>query len=995
MAPLATGTPRPNSWPGTSGYDVSRGIVRAPSDTGPPSRDVTRKGRVFRMLTVSDLTREQSVLRVVASRTSVDEATVERVVLCDGHWEPIQQGQLKNSVLICQGPAPTRDSNAWRRWLRGVAQRGAVAIVVARLAREEIPAELITASGRHPLALLVPTTSRSAVEVRAELLERQVLALNSKAGQSAALLHEVGRLHRQGEGVEPLLSILGKQVGGRVRLLSGHGGDWGDLSEHAGKLDDIAAGRAHSAKLLDAEPPLLLHPVGRETPYEVLAAERPEGWPQHLAALIKESVGPLDLLNQPLALRAREKRLEQSAAMVRVNVLQDLMAGKVTQAAPAIASLLPGFLADEESAADGGVEVAVLQCAPDEEQIKAAAEVEAALGWQALVVPGPTWHAHIIILLPSATGQAAQLGELLRPVVARVARRALGVSQPVPWVRTARGYTCAAHALATAVPGEYKIAVHDGSAVTLARELPDEAWYWAAALLDRPKLTALPETERRRLYDLTQLALTFGPTQAARLLGVDPGPEAVAETERAAVMPALDEHWSAALARLLESEDQPTHRNTVSRYRDMLMEAVGLHPERLADRAVMSLALQLSSLPEPVSEPLTTPKLKNLFTASGPVQWADERLARLTEEQQDYLATWLDCEADTKLCATRLGLHRNTLSKELKRCGGAISRPLLPPLDATKSEAHRQDSNVLDDVYFALAIKNSRRGCAAPDPVSEQTAPEQHSPSSMLNGPPGYGSRAAGVYDAFLSVGGKNAYASDQNLKDLVHEAFPTATCAADENRSYVRRSTQWLAEVAGIHQFADIGCGLPMEASPNVHEIVQRIHSDTRTVYIDNDLTVLNLMEVMTKNNTQGRVHILHGDVREPETILARLSEILDMTEPVAVLLNAVLHFIEGDPRDLVQRLLRELPPGSAVSITYATTAFDAVTPPKVAAIYQEAGHQVSTVTHEEFRALFGDLELADPGAVGVHRWRPDDSDSSGLRDEEVNIMCAVGLVR
>ncbi|AXK35896.1 hypothetical protein DVA86_28030 [Streptomyces armeniacus] len=947
------------------------------------------------MLTLGELTAgTQPEYQTAASHAAyVTDAAIEEVVLCDGQWEPAQHGQLRYAILVCQGPAVVKDGEVWTRWAGKLAQRGVVAIVVAGLARGEFPAELVTAASRHRLPLLVPTEYGSAVEVRARLLERQVKALASGAGQSYALLHEFGRLHRQGEGPLPLLRNLGKQVGGRVRLLSG-GGDWGDLAQHTAVLDDIAAGQKHSAKVLDANPPLLLHPVGSAPPYEVLAAERPGGWPAHLATLIRESVGLVHPLRQPLALRAREKRLEHSEAMIRVSVLQDLMAGKVTQAARAAAPLLPGFLADEESIADGGVELGVLQVAPGEERIAVAAEVEMALGWTALVVLCPAEYAHVIILLPSAVGTATRLAEFLRPLVERVRGRALGVGQPVAWGSTSRGYTCAIHALAQATaPGGDNVAVHDGSAASLARELPDDAWYWAAALLDRSELNALSDAERRRLYDLTQLALTFGPTQASRLLGSEIDPEAAAEVERATAMPALEEHWSTALTRLLESDVEPTHRNTVSRYRDMLMDLVGLDPERLGDRAVMSLALQRSCLPKPDLEPLATPTLAALFATPEVTEWADHLLVHLTDEQQELLTTWLDCEADTTMTALELGLHRNTVRERLRRCGGAISRPLVPCPDAAKNGRERQDSgSALDDLYFALAISDSRPGRLAPDPVASRITLEQDCPDPEAPLPPG--SRVAGVYDASMSTGGKDAHSSDRQLMERIRRIYPTATAAADENRGFVRRSTRWLAQERGIRQFLDIGCGL--YCAPNVHEIAEEIHPDARTVYVDNEPEVRNHMQVFAQSPPQGRVVVLDGDLREPNEIRTQLTDTLDLDQPVAVLLNAVLHFVEDRaPLHLVRSLLSGMPTGSALTVTYATTAFDADTPPRVAALYREAGHQCSTVTREEFLELFDDLELVDPGAVAVHRWRPDNSTSTGLDDNQVNIVCGVGLVR
>ena len=97
-----------------------------------------------------------------------------------------------------------------------------------------------------------------------------------------------------------------------------------------------------------------------------------------------------------------------------------------------------------------------------------------------------------------------------------------------------------------------------------------------------------------------------------------------------------------------------------------------------------------------------------------------------------------------------------------------------------------------------------------------------------------------------------------------------------------------------GIRQFLDIGSGIP--TAGNVHEIAQRIDPSTRVVYVDIEPVAVAHTELMLANNENADV--IQGDLLDPEAILssAPARQLLNLDEPVAVLMVAVLHFIDDD---------------------------------------------------------------------------------------------------
>jgi hypothetical protein len=91
--------------------------------------------------------------------------------------------------------------------------------------------------------------------------------------------------------------------------------------------------------------------------------------------------------------------------------------------------------------------------------------------------------------------------------------------------------------------------------------------------------------------------------------------------------------------------------------------------------------------------------------------------------------------------------------------------------------------------------------------------------------------------------------------------------------------------------------------------------YTTTRVVYVDNDLIVLaHSHQVLRDDNGNGRVDYLADDIRNPASILERDGRDAHLTEPIAVLLIGVLHFLpdtddEDDPYRIVAQLVEAVP--------------------------------------------------------------------------------------
>src|SRR5919204_3300751 len=96
---------------------------------------------------------------------------------------------------------------------------------------------------------------------------------------------------------------------------------------------------------------------------------------------------------------------------------------------------------------------------------------------------------------------------------------------------------------------------------------------------------------------------------------------------------------------------------------------------------------------------------------------------------------------------------------------------------------------------------------------------------------------AARLYDYYL--GGHAHYDVDTVFAERMFEINPYLDVMAHHNREFLQRATRYMAAECGIRQFLDIGSGIPTVG--NTHHVAAEIASDTRVVYVDNDLEAVN----------------------------------------------------------------------------------------------------------------------------------------------------------
>jgi S-adenosyl methyltransferase len=244
----------------------------------------------------------------------------------------------------------------------------------------------------------------------------------------------------------------------------------------------------------------------------------------------------------------------------------------------------------------------------------------------------------------------------------------------------------------------------------------------------------------------------------------------------------------------------------------------------------------------------------------------------------------------------------------------------------------------------------------------------------------------ARVYDYWL--GGKDNYAADREAAEEALAVNPGLRADVRANRGFLARAVRYLAAECGIRQFLDIGTGIP--TANNTHEVAQSVAPQSRIVYVDNDPVVLLHAQALLASDPAGACDYVDADLRDPEKILSVAEQTLDFSQPVAVMLIAILHLIpdQDDPEGIVGRIMAAVPRGSYLALSHPASDIAAAVMSKAATrLNRMMSQRVTLRTREQVSRFFAGATLAEPGIVQPPRWRPD----GPVTVSDISVWCGV----
>jgi hypothetical protein len=226
----------------------------------------------------------------------------------------------------------------------------------------------------------------------------------------------------------------------------------------------------------------------------------------------------------------------------------------------------------------------------------------------------------------------------------------------------------------------------------------------------------------------------------------------------------------------------------------------------------------------------------------------------------------------------------------------------------------------------------------------------------------------AQVYDYLL--GGANNFEVDRGLAKRLVEMVPDVAFMVIENRSFLRRAVAFLAE-SGIDQFLDLGSGIPTVG--NTHEVVQQINPACRVIYVDQEAVAVAHSELLLADNDLADV--VRADVRKPAEVLGdpKTRTLLDFSRPVAVLMFAVVHFMDAEdhPAEVIGAYRDVTVPGSCLALSHITADGRPDMIDAVAEYGTKSTMEGKLRDREEIRSFFDGYQLVEPGLVFTPQWR------------------------
>ncbi|MDX3532300.1 SAM-dependent methyltransferase [Streptomyces sp. ID05-39B] len=229
------------------------------------------------------------------------------------------------------------------------------------------------------------------------------------------------------------------------------------------------------------------------------------------------------------------------------------------------------------------------------------------------------------------------------------------------------------------------------------------------------------------------------------------------------------------------------------------------------------------------------------------------------------------------------------------------------------------------------------------------------------------------IYDYYL--GGSHNFDVDREAARKAMEFMPGLPKIMQANRAFMRRAVRYAAD-AGITQFLDIGSGIPTFG--NVHEVAREARPGARVVYVDHDPVAVAHSQVVLEG--QADADVVAADLLKPRDILASgpVEQLIDLERPVALLLVAILHFVEDrdDPYSAVAELTAALAPGSLLVLTHASYEGIPLPPGRAEGavdVYKDIRNPLVMRSRDEIARFFEGYDMVEPGLVPMPHWRPD----------------------
>ncbi|WP_424862906.1 SAM-dependent methyltransferase [Streptomyces sp. MMS24-I29] len=258
--------------------------------------------------------------------------------------------------------------------------------------------------------------------------------------------------------------------------------------------------------------------------------------------------------------------------------------------------------------------------------------------------------------------------------------------------------------------------------------------------------------------------------------------------------------------------------------------------------------------------------------------------------------------------------------------------------------------------------------------------------------------KVARIVDYF--TGGTDNYAADRALAHRLRQTAPWLPQMLLINRQYSQRAVEYMSRVLRIGQFLDLGYGMPHNSDAHPLKPLHTYDAASlactpRVVYVHNSRVVHG--HAKTSLAEHAGTAAIHTNAREVGRLMDNkaVASLIDINCPVAALCDDLLCWMtDEDAAWFVADLHDRLPPGSAISVSHATTDTAPEVMGELAGLYAEHGIVFRPRSRDHIGQLLGPWTPVAPGLVTPAQW-PTPPDHSFPGADQSHAYAAVALHR
>jgi S-adenosyl methyltransferase len=196
--------------------------------------------------------------------------------------------------------------------------------------------------------------------------------------------------------------------------------------------------------------------------------------------------------------------------------------------------------------------------------------------------------------------------------------------------------------------------------------------------------------------------------------------------------------------------------------------------------------------------------------------------------------------------------------------------------------------------------------------------------------------------------------------RSIRHRLTHSVLSASADLSAVQGRAVLYLARVAGIRQFLDIGASMP--ATVRAHELAGMTSPESRIFYaVDSPAGLAPALSSQPPYGSAALDYVT-ADPREPHLILAASTETLDYRQPVAVLLRGVLSYVADheEAQAIAHNLMQAMASGSYLVFSDSTSLLQGDRKARQAQVGASAARLSSRIAR-----LIDGLELIEPSQI------------------------------